>query len=156
MSHRTFPLPVTARTPGLLARLVTIACVGLAVSGCELPADTAVSRCDSGSIGDYKLKWKCTISIEDFDHPVRNTIKVRNTSIRDGVLHGRFTVEQGRVRVSLRDSADPKLQAVASPGVPAVIEGHARLNRRNQSFTLDFEPEGRASGLTGEASFSRH
>lgn len=128
------------------------ACLTLAASGCRPPDHAAVVKCSGSNIAEVDVKKDCDVGIRKFDRQTSATIRV-DTRRRQAFVRGRFTVEQGTVRIVLRGSAGPAAEAVASPGSPATLEGTLRLRRPDNEFHLRFHPDGEASGLQGVVSY---
>ena len=125
------------------------ACLALAASGCEAPEHAAVVKCTARNVADVAAKKDCTVTIAKFDHLVTASIKA-NTARRHAFVRGRFTVQQGTVRIALRGSTSTQAEAVVTPDTPGTFEGTLRLNRQKNDFRLHFEPDGEAVGLAGE------
>src|SRR3546814_11371112 len=73
----------------------------LAASGCTPPPHAAAVKCSSSNIADVAVKKDCTVTIAKFDKQASARIKVK-TRRRQAFVTGRFTVQQGTVRVELR------------------------------------------------------
>lgn len=125
------------------------ACLALAISGCEAPGHAAVVKCSGRNIADAEVKRDCTVTIARFDHPATATLKA-NTRRRLAFVRGRFSVQQGTVRVALRGSTGTEAEVVVTPDAPGSLEGSLRLRRPDNDFHLHFEPEGEVAGLAGD------
>ena len=121
----------------------------LALSACTPPPHAAVVKCSGSNIGNVVAKKDCTVTIARFDKQASARIKV-DTRRRQAFVRGRFTVQEGAVRIELHDRSGTKAEAVAAPGAPGILEGTLRLNRKDNAFHLRFHPEGEAVGLAGE------
>jgi len=125
------------------------ACLALAASGCEAPPHAAVVKCSGANLSDVAVTKDCTVTIEKFDRQASATIKVK-TKRRQAFVRGRFTVQQGTVRIELRGNTGTKAEVVVTPDAPGTVESMLRLNRQDNSFRLCFHPEGEVAGLKGE------
>lgn len=124
----------------------------LMASACAPPPHAAVVECSGTNVMDYDVEKDCTITVERFDQPTTATIKT-DTRKRKAEVAGRFTVQQGTVRIELRSSAGTAAQAVASPGNPVNVGGTLPLRRHNNDIHIRFHPEGEAVGLAGSVHF---
>lgn len=125
------------------------ACLVIAASGCEAPPHAAVVKCSGSNLSDVAVKKDCTVTIARFDKQASARIKV-DTRRRQAFVRGRFTVQQGTVRIELRGNTGTKAEVVVTPDAPGTLESTLRLNRQDSSFHLRFHPEGEAVGLAGE------
>src|SRR3546814_6763329 len=89
------------------------------------------------------------ISIAKFDKQASARIKVK-TRRRQAFVTGRFTVQQGTVRIELRGNTGTKSEVVVSPGNPGTVESILRLGRQDSDFILRFHPQGEVVGLRSE------
>jgi len=124
----------------------------LAISACTPPPDAAVTRCSASSLGNVAASKHCTVSVARFDERASARIQV-DTRKRQVLVRGRFSVQQGTVRIELRGGSGTKVAAVATPGAPGIVEGTLRVNRVDDALHLHFDPEGEAAGLAGDVSY---
>src|SRR3546814_16422692 len=89
----------------------------LAASACTPPPHAAAVKCSSSNIADVAVKKDCTVTIATFDKQASARIKVK-TRRRQAFVTGRFTVQQGTVRVELRGTTGTHAAAGISPGTP--------------------------------------
>src|SRR3546814_2983455 len=87
----------------------------------------------------------CTVTIAKFDKQASARIKVK-TRRRQAFVTGRFTVQQGTVRIELRGNTGTKSEVVVSPGNPGTVESILRLGRQDSDFILRFHPQGEEIG----------
>src|SRR3546814_16643464 len=73
----------------------------LATSACTPPPHAAAVKCSSSNIADVAVKKDCTVTIAKFDKQASARIKVK-TRRRQAFVPGRFTVQQGTVRIGRR------------------------------------------------------
>src|SRR3546814_7958516 len=116
------------------------------VQTCALPI------CSGSNLSDVAVSKDCTVTIAKFDKQASASIKV-NTKRRQAFVKGRFTVQQGTVRIELRGNTGTKAEVVVSPGNPGSVESTLRLNRQDSSLRLRFHPEGEEVGLAGEVHY---
>lgn len=130
------------------------ASLAIASSGCEAPAHAAVVKCSGSVLADVDVDVgkDCSLAIAKFDRPTSAGIRI-DTGRRLAFVKGRFTVQQGTVKVTLHGSTGPAAEVVVHPGSPGTVEGLLRLSRRNNGFHLRFEPDGGAAGLDGALSY---
>src|SRR3546814_20889659 len=74
----------------------------------------------------------CTVTIAKFDKQASARIKVK-TRRRQAFVTGRFTVQQGTVRIELRGNTGTKSEVVVSPGNPGKI-GRATCRERECQY----------------------
>jgi hypothetical protein len=142
--------PATAKRrwlAGLGAALLT-----LATSACEAPPHAAVVKCSASNVADVAVKKDCTVTIAKFDKQASARIKVK-TRRRQAFVSGRFTVQQGTVRIELRGNTGTKAEVVVSPGKPGIVENTLRLRQQDSGFILRFHPQGEVVGLDGQVSY---
>lgn len=128
------------------------ACLALAVSGCEAPPHAAAVKCSGSNLSGVAVKKDCTVTLEKFDKQASATIKVK-TKRHQAFVRGRFTVQQGTVRIELRGNTGSKAEVVVTPDAPGTFESILRLNRQDSSFRLRFHPQGEVAGLQGTVSY---
>ena len=129
-----------------------VACFVLATSGCEAPAHAAAVKCSGSNLSDVAVKKDCTVTIARFDQQASASIKV-DTRRRQAFVRGRFTVQEGTVRIELRGNTGTKAEVVVTPDAPGTFESTLRLDRQDSSFRLRFHPEGEVAGLEGAVSY---
>src|SRR3546814_2741459 len=100
----------------------------LAATGCEAPPHAAVVKCSGSNLSDVAVKKDCTVTIARFDKQASASIKV-DTRRRQAFVHGRFTVQQGTVRIELRGNTGTKAEVVVTPDAPGTLDRKStRLN----------------------------
>src|SRR5690606_26598613 len=114
----------------------------------EAPEHAAVVKCSTRNVANISVTKDCTVTIAKFDHLATASIKA-DTKRRGAFVRGRFTVQQGTVRIALRGNTGTKAEVVVTPDAPGTLESTLRLNRQRNDFRLHFEPEGEAIGLAG-------
>ena len=133
------------------------ACLGAAfaalfASACAPPPHAAVAQCSGTNFANYDVEKDCTVTVERFDQPTTATIKT-DTRKRKAAVTGRFTVQEGTVRIELRSSAGTAAEAVVSPGKPGNLQGTLPLRRHNNDIHIRFHPEGEVAGVKGSVHF---
>src|SRR3546814_6169186 len=97
--------------------------------------------------------WSSDVCSSDlFDKQASARIKVK-TRRRQAFVTGRFTVQQGTVRVELRGNTGTEAEVVVSPGNPGIVESVLRLGRQDSDFIVRFHPQGVVIGLDGQVSY---
>lgn len=128
------------------------ALLAFAASACTPPPHAAAVKCSSSNIADVAVKKDCTVTIAKFDKQASARIKVK-TKRRQAFVTGRFTVQQGTVRIELRGNTGTKAEVVVSPGTPGTVQSTLRLRRQDSDFILRFHPQGEVVGLDGQVSY---
>jgi hypothetical protein len=128
------------------------AALALGTSACEAPPYAVARKCSGTDIGTTELRRDCTLAIAGLDRSTTSSFKI-DSKRRMAQVQGRFTVQQGTVRISVHGSTGTAAEVVVSPGTPGDIEAALRLDRRSNGFRLRFEPDGKAAGIDGTLSY---
>lgn len=132
-----------------IATLLAAAFV-LPLAACTPPEGAAVVSCEK-RMQLSENPWKqCTLKVGTFHGRAAATFRGESPAYyRYFEADAGFSVEQGRVRVTLQGNGEPVVFTV-EPGKPWQGEIVAQLNRRDRKdrkFTIALEPEGDASGF---------
>lgn len=134
-----------------VASLLAVA-LALPLSACTPPRGAAVVDCTVRPQLALNAWTDCTVRVDAFHGPASASLRSRSPAhYRHFEAEGDFTVERGRVRVTVRGRGEPVVFTVA-PGQPwhgRVVSQlvAAQRDRDDRAFTIALEPEGEASGF---------